>query len=77
MRNIETMPAVGRLHGAQPEYWRVARIGEPPAPAAERRFSRTLLSWLKRLRDPGPSPYQVCLAMHMAAAEDGVGRRTR
>jgi hypothetical protein len=56
---------------AEPECWQVTRIGSPvpSAPGADPVLSRLLAGWRRRLgaRVP-PSPYQVCLAFHIAAA---------
>jgi hypothetical protein len=58
----------------EPEYWQVRQVGEPEpepqyrAPA----MSRAVGYWFNRLRDrKRPTPYQICLAMHIAEA----GRR--
>ena len=56
-----------------PEYWQVKQIGpaETDRSAAVRRnpASPAVLTWFNRLRDrKRPTPYQICLAMHIAAA---------
>jgi len=66
----------------EPECWQVARSGAPsgasPTSAREPSRSRALLAWLDRLRDRHrPAPYQICLAMHIAAAERRLGRHLR
>jgi hypothetical protein len=60
----------------EPECWRITQIGAPAPGAVSARepaASRILARWRNRLSErKGPSPYQVCLALHIAAA----GRHT-
>ena len=58
----------------EPECWRVTQIGAPaPAtltkPPREPAESRALARWRRLLSDRREAaPYQICLAMHIAAA---------
>ena len=58
----------------EPECWLVTRIGAPPPaaprpPAGDPARSRILARWRSRLAErKGPSPYHICLALHIAAA---------
>jgi hypothetical protein len=57
----------------EPDCWRVTRVSAPAEDSAANRLnpasSRALRAWASRLRDRRrPSPYQICLAMHIAAA---------
>ena len=55
-----------------PSCWEVKQIGPAKRNAAVHRNSATspaVLTWFNRLRDrKRPTPYQICLAMHIAAA---------
>jgi hypothetical protein len=57
---------------AEIDCWRVTQVSPPSEDGSSRRnpaASRALLAWLNRLRDrKRPTPYQICLAMHIAAA---------
>jgi len=47
-------------------------------PLSQPAARRPLRSWFDRLwARPRPAPYQVCLAMHIAAAERHIGRHAR
>jgi hypothetical protein len=82
MDDLQTLLArIGfRPTRSEPESWQVRRV-EPPlamrARSGEPAPSPVLMSWLKRLRDRRrPLPYQISLALHIAAAEDHLGRHT-
>jgi hypothetical protein len=56
----------------EPEYWQVRQVGEPKAQDRSPTMSAAVGYWFNRLRDrKRPTPYQICLAMHIAEA----GRR--
>jgi hypothetical protein len=56
----------------EPECWEVRQVGEPSPMRRTPALSRAVGYWFNRLRDrKRPTPYQICLAMHIAEA----GRR--
>ena len=56
----------------EPECWEVRQIGEPQPRRRNPALSRAVGFWFNRLRDrKRPTPYQICLAMHIAAAGRG------
>jgi hypothetical protein len=56
----------------EPEYWQVRQVGEPEVRRPKPAMSRAVAYWFNRLGDrKRPTPYQICLAMHIAEA----GRR--
>ena len=55
-----------------PEIWHVRQIGEPKTQRHNPALGKAVSYWLNRLQDrKRPTPYQICLAMHIAEA----GRR--
>jgi hypothetical protein len=56
----------------EPECWQVRQVGEPPADRRDKALRPVVGFWFNRLREhKRPTPYQICLAMHIAEA----GRR--
>ena len=53
----------------EPEHWEVRQVGEPSPRRRNPALGRAVGYWLNRLGErKRPTSYQICLAMHIAAA---------